>query len=44
MKKHFVDGKEITEAEAQKIERENAELMASPDVNDWLRIKFIVTI
>jgi hypothetical protein len=44
MKRYFVDGKEITEAEAKEIERKNNEYLASGDFNEMLKIKFIVVI
>lgn len=44
MKKYYVSGKEITEAEARKIERKNNEYLASGNVEDMLKIKFIVVI
>ena len=44
MKKYYVSGKEITEAEARKIERKNNEYLASGNMEDMLKIKFIVVI
>lgn len=44
MKRYFVSGKEITEAEAKEIERKNNEYLASGDMNEMLKIKFIVVI
>lgn len=44
MKRYFVNGKEITEAEAREIERNNNEYLASGDMNEMLNIKFIVVI
>lgn len=44
MKKYYVSGKEITEAEAREIERNNNEYLASDNMEDMLKIKFIVVI
>jgi hypothetical protein len=44
MKKYYVSGKEITEAEAREIERKNNEYLASGNMEDMLKIKFIVVI
>ena len=44
MKRYFVSGQEITEAEAREIESKNAEYLASGDFNEMLKIKFIVVI
>ena len=44
MKRYFVDGQEITEAEAKEIEAKNNEYFASGDFNEMLKIKFIVVI
>lgn len=44
MKKYYVSGKEITEAEAIEIERKNNEYLASGNMEDMLKIKFIVVI
>ena len=44
MKKYFVSGKEITEAEAREIERMNNEYLASGNMEDMLKIKFVVVI
>lgn len=44
MERYFVDGIEITEAEAKKIEKKNQECLASGDFEQMLKIKFIVKI
>lgn len=44
MKRYFINGTEITEAEAKEIERKNIEYLASNDFNEMLKIKFIVVI
>jgi hypothetical protein len=44
MKKYYVSGKEITGAEAIEIERKNNEYLASGNMEDMLKIKFIVVI
>ena len=44
MKKYYVSCKEITEAEAREIERKNNEYLASGNMEDMLKIKFIVVI
>lgn len=44
MKRYFVDGIEITEAEAKEIEKKNQEYLASGDFEQMLKIKFIVKI
>jgi hypothetical protein len=44
MKKYYVSGKEITEAEAREIERKNNEYLASGNMEDMLKIRFIVVI
>lgn len=44
MKRYYVDGKEITQEQAKIIEQKNNEYMASADLNDWLKIKFITVI
>jgi hypothetical protein len=44
MKRYFVNGKEITEAEAKEITENNNKYMASNDFNEMLKIKFIVVI
>ena len=44
MKRYFVGYKEITEAEAKEIERKNLEYLDSGDMNEMLKIKFIVVI
>lgn len=44
MKRFFVDGIEITEEEARKIERKNTEYLNSGDFEAMLNIKFITVI
>ena len=44
MKKYYVNGKEITEQEANEIKKENARLQKSLDLNDWLGIQWITEI
>lgn len=44
MKKYYVNGKEITEQEANEIKKENARLQKSIDLNDWLGIQWITEI
>lgn len=44
MKKYYVNGKEITEQEANEIKKENARLQKSTDLNDWLGIQWITEI
>jgi hypothetical protein len=44
MKKYYVNGKEITEQEANEIKKENARLQKSSDLNDWLGIQWITEI
>ena len=44
MKRYFVNGKEITKAEAEAIEKKNNEYFNSGDMMDMLKIQFIVEI
>ena len=44
MIKYYVNGKEITEQEANEIKKENARLQKSLDLNDWLGIQWITEI
>lgn len=44
MKKYYVNGKEITEQEANEIKKENARLQKSLDLNDWIGIQWITEI
>lgn len=44
MKKYYVNGKEITEQEANEIKKENARLQKSLNLNDWLGIQWITEI
>lgn len=44
MKHYFVNGKEITAAEAQEIERMNGEYLNSGDFANLLKIRFIVVL
>lgn len=40
--RYFVNGQEVTQAEAQEIERLNCEYLNSGDFFDLLKIRFIV--
>ena len=42
--RYFVDGKEISKEEADKIKKDNQKYMESNDLNQWEKIKFIVKI
>lgn len=42
--KYFVDGKEISKEEADKINKDNQKYMESNDLNQWEKIKFVVKI
>lgn len=44
MKRYFVNGKEITEAEAKEIEKNNDRYLNSGNMEDLLKILFIVVI
>lgn len=44
MKKYFVEGREITETEAKEIEKNNDKYFNSGDMNDLLKIKFVVVV
>ena len=44
MIKYYVNGKEITEQEANEIKKENARLQKSLDLNDWFGIQWITEI
>ena len=44
MKRYFVNGKEITKAEEEAIEKKNNEYFNSGDMMDMLKIQFIVEI
>ena len=44
MKRYFYGFKEITEAEANEIERKNQEFFKSNDIKDWYDIKFVMVI
>ena len=44
MIKYYVNGKEITEQEANEIKKENARLQKSLDLNDWLGIQWITEV
>lgn len=44
MKRYYVSGKEITEAEAIEIEKKNREALESGDFAEMLKIKFISVI
>lgn len=42
--RYYVDGKEISKEEADKIKKNNQKYMESNDCNDWKKIKFVVKI
>lgn len=42
--KYFVDGKEISKEEADKIKEDNQKYMESNDFKQWEKIKFIFEI
>ena len=44
MTKYYVNGKQISEKEANEIKKENAILQKSTDLNDWLGIQWITEI
>ena len=44
MKKYFVNGKEITKAEAEEIIANNKKYMESNDFNEMFKIQFVVAI
>ena len=44
MKRYFVNGSEITETQAQEIEKDNNKYLNSGNMEDLLKIKFIVII
>lgn len=44
MTKYYVNGKQISEQEANEIKKENARLQKSTDLNDWLGIQWITEI
>lgn len=44
MKRYFVNGKEISEKEAKKIEANNKKYMESNDFNLWAKCEFITVI
>lgn len=44
MKRYFVNGKEISKAEAEQIIKTNEELMKSNNIEDWAECKFVVII
>lgn len=41
MKKYFVNGKQISEAEAKRIDAQNKAIMESNNIADWANIQFI---
>ena len=42
--RYFVDGKEISKEEADKIKKDNQKYMDSNDLSQWEKIKFVVKI
>ena len=42
--RYYVDGKEISKEEADKIKKNNQKYMESNDLNQWGKIKFVVEI
>ena len=42
--KYYVEGKEISKEEAEKIEKDNEKYMSSNDLKQWEKVKFIVKI
>lgn len=44
MKRYFVNGKEITEEEAKEIQKNNEKLSNTGNIEDLLKILFIVVI
>lgn len=42
--KYFVNGFEVSEIEAQEIDKKNKEYLASGDLNLWIKIKHIVIV
>lgn len=44
MTKYYVNGKQISKQEADKIKKENARLQKSTDLNDWFGIQWITEI
>lgn len=44
MKRYFVNGSEITETQAKEIEKDNNKYLNSGNMEDLLKIKFIVII
>ena len=40
--RYYVDGKEISKEEADKIKKNNQKYMESNDLNQWGKIKFVV--
>ncbi len=44
MKRYFVNGREISRAEAIEIDNENKRLQQSDNIADWAGIKFIVMV
>lgn len=44
MKRYFVDGKEVCQEEAKRIEAENSKYLKSSDLNDWFKVKYIIII
>lgn len=44
MRKYFVDGKQITEKQAEEIKLQNNRILKSSNISDWEKCKFIVVI
>lgn len=44
MKTYYLNGKQITEAEAKRIEAENYNFLKSENIADWKNCKFIIEI
>lgn len=44
MKRYFVAGKEISEAEKDEIVKKNTEYLNSGDTREWLKIKHIIVV
>lgn len=44
MKKYFVNGKRISEAEAKRIDAQNKDITESNNIAEWANIQFITII
>jgi hypothetical protein len=42
--KYYVNGIEVSELEAQEIDKKNKEYLASGDLNLWFKIQYIVVV